>query len=454
MAHVRTALYLDFDNVFSGLYKLDPEVAVQFASDPGAWLSRLSTAPRTDAPRRWLVLRCYLNPAGWVPNPDPTGEQPRLFFSKFRPSFVRAGFDVIDCPRYSGMKNAADIRIVVDALDALSADTRYDEFVIASGDSDMTPLLQRLRRSDRRTMIVSPADAAEALTAIADQALDSQHLLALVQGESVDFDDDTETEVHTELDQRVADIDGAADHAEAYEIFRSTVTREYDQASEPLNMASLAHRLHAQVGRSVAESNWFGSGSFARAVASLKLPNLRTSQHLMWDGSRHSVSEEAVAAPQRIALPEAVERLVDQLGVPRLPQPWWPAIYHALADYAQSHRFNLTQCTSWSRDQLRDQGLPISRGAVGFVVRGASYGGCPLHRQPAPAAAEIGAAFAGNVLSRAEHAEIILSDDEVATVRTWLGALPAEETAEGQAGQPSEVVSSAMPGGRDGTARA
>ncbi|MEU1746618.1 hypothetical protein ACWD8I_03600 [Micromonospora arida] len=38
----------------------------------------------------------------------------------------------------------------------------------------MTPLLQRLSRSDRRMMIVSPADAAEAFTAIADQVLDSQ----------------------------------------------------------------------------------------------------------------------------------------------------------------------------------------------------------------------------------------------------------------------------------------
>ena len=35
MNYVRTALYLDFDNVFSGLCNLDPQVAVRFASDPG-----------------------------------------------------------------------------------------------------------------------------------------------------------------------------------------------------------------------------------------------------------------------------------------------------------------------------------------------------------------------------------------------------------------------------------
>jgi uncharacterized LabA/DUF88 family protein len=181
MEHVRAALYLDFDNVFSGLFKLDPDVAIQFADHPGVWLRRLASTARIGvAPRRFLVLRCYLNPSGWVPHRDASGEPARLYFSRFRPSFVRAGFEVIDCPRYSATKNGADIRIVVDAVDALAADTAYEEFVVASGDSDMTPLLQRLRRSDRRTMIVSPADAAEAYTSIADQVIDSQNLLALV----------------------------------------------------------------------------------------------------------------------------------------------------------------------------------------------------------------------------------------------------------------------------------
>lgn len=418
MEYARAALYLDFDNVFGGLYKLDPEMAIHFASEPGEWLERLSTTATIDSPRRWLLLRCYLNPAGWVYHTDGNSEQTRLFFSKFRPGFVRAGFEVVDCPRYSGTKNAADIRIVVDALDALTADTRYDEFVIASGDSDMTPLLQRLRRSDRRTMIVSPADAAEAFTSIADQVLDSQQLLALVQGESVELDDDSEGEVHAEFVGRAA-TDAA--HSEAYESFRAIMTREYDEASEPLNMASLASRLRTQIGPAVSDTNWFGFGTFARAVASLKLPNLRMSQHWLWDDSRHPVQEQGEAPGQRVPFPEPVARLVEQLQLPRIPEAWWPAVYQTLSDYAHSHRFNLTQCTSWARDHLREQGVPVSRGSVAYVVRGTSFGGCPLHRQPPPTAAEIGAAFVENVLSRAEAAEIAFSDDEVRTVRAWLG---------------------------------
>ncbi|GAA2371898.1 NYN domain-containing protein [Dactylosporangium salmoneum] len=414
---MRAAFFLDFDNVFSGLFKLDPEVAVLFATEPGTWLRRLSTTLTPDDPRRWLILRCYLNPAGWVNARDGAGEPTRLYFSRFRPSFVRAGFEVIDCPRYNATKNAADIRIVVDALDALADEARYEQFVIASGDSDMTPLLQRLRRADRRTMIVSPADAAEAFTAIADQLLDSQQLLALVQGEPVDLDDEPD-----EVAAGGFEDTGAVD--EAHERFRAIVTADYEAAESPLNMAALAYRLRGELGPVIAASGWFGLGSFARAVEALGLPGLRMSQHLLWDEGRHPTPETPAPGAQRTTLPEPVERLADQLSLPRLPQAWWPSIYETLSAYARTHRFNLTQCTSWSRDQLRDGGVPVSRGAVAFVVRGTSFGGSPLHRQPPPTPTEIGAAFVDNVLARAEAAQIPLTGEEEAAVRTWLSPAP------------------------------
>lgn len=433
MDHVRVALYLDFDNVFIGLFKLDPAVAIQFASNPGDWLARLLSLPAPGGSRRWLILRCYLNPAGWVAHRNATGEQERVYFSRFRPSFVRAGFDVIDCPRYNATKNGADIRIVIDAIDALTADTPYEEFVIASGDSDMTPLLQRLRRSDRRTMIVSPADAADAFVSIADRVLDSEQLLALVQGEPVTLDGDSREPDNDDRDADAADPGagpgrdtgpGAGDdvRAAAYTTLRTIVTTEYDATATPINMASLAQRLRGELGQVITESNWFGFGSFARAVESLRLPNLRMSQHLIWDDDRHQAPEQGTVTGHGGVLPEPVERLAELLNLPRIPQDWWPPIYQTLADYAASHQFNLTQCTSWSRDQLHDQGVPVSRGAVAFVVRGTSYGGRPLHGQPPPSADQIGAAFVANVLNRADAAGIAFDDEESGQVRDWLGA--------------------------------
>ena len=95
---------------------------------------------------------------------------------------VHAGFDVVDCPPLArGGKNAADIRIVIDAMTLLEHRSRFDEFVIASGDSDFTPLLQRLRTEDRRTTIVSPGFLATAYAASADRVVDYDALQRILR---------------------------------------------------------------------------------------------------------------------------------------------------------------------------------------------------------------------------------------------------------------------------------
>lgn len=36
--HVRSALFVDFDNIYLGLQNEDPRAAEQFATHPGRWL--------------------------------------------------------------------------------------------------------------------------------------------------------------------------------------------------------------------------------------------------------------------------------------------------------------------------------------------------------------------------------------------------------------------------------
>ena len=151
---LRAAMFVDFDNVYIGLRRLDPDAAEAFASDPGHWLAELENGTDADGDfnRRFLVRACYLNPS---------------VFSRYRPNFTRAGFQVVDCPSLTQQgKSSADINLVLDAVDALDADTRYDEFVIVSADADFTPLVQRCRAADRRVTIItaSPAASAAAVT--------------------------------------------------------------------------------------------------------------------------------------------------------------------------------------------------------------------------------------------------------------------------------------------------
>lgn len=62
-------------------------------------------------------------------------------------------FELIEIPHvsYSG-KNSADIRLVVDALDLCYTKPHIDLFVIISGDSDFSPLVNKLRENAKNVL--------------------------------------------------------------------------------------------------------------------------------------------------------------------------------------------------------------------------------------------------------------------------------------------------------------
>ena len=161
---VKAALFVDFDNIYIGLRKIHPKAAEKFATDPKRWLAWLEKGMlgqerevAIGLPRRILLRLCYLNPET---------------FREFRPDFTRSAFRVVDCPPLTGQnKNSTDIHMVMDILDAMRHDTRFEEFIILSGDSDFTPVLLRLRNHDRRTMILTAGPAATAYKAAADHVI-------------------------------------------------------------------------------------------------------------------------------------------------------------------------------------------------------------------------------------------------------------------------------------------
>lgn len=412
MPVVATALFLDFDNVFSGLVKLDPKLAMRFAQTPSVWLDRLASELLNDGRRRWLVLRCYMNPSGSVASPEGS----RIYFSTFRASFTDAGFEVVDCPRLTHTKNGADIRLVLDAAESLRADVRYDEFVIASGDSDMTPLLVRLRAADRRITVMSPADSAQVLGAIADRLVGGEEVLELIDdrrpellGAEGSGDDAGPTEPTPELRD--------AEHA-----FEELVRGLYEAAPGPLNMATVAQQVIREIGGGTIPNRWFGHGTFANAITAVELPDLRMSQHFIWDFQRHDPPVDPERTSATAYIPPPVALLNSELRLPKLRQECWRPIHEGLAEYVSTHEFNINDTTRWVRDRLAEAGIEVPRSAVNFVSRGATFGGCPLYRDPTPDADEIAAAFVRNVLERAAASDVELTLDDKVTLRAWFGA--------------------------------
>ncbi|MBX6390471.1 MAG: NYN domain-containing protein, partial [Frankia sp.] len=159
---VRSALFVDFENIHLGLQRLDPAAANRFAVYPQGWLGWLErlTYPAlgTGNVRRDLLIRyCYLNPVS---------------SSRYRAHFTRAGFHVVDCPPLTAAgKNSADIHMVIDVLDILLHPTRFDEVILLSADADYTPVMLRLRAHDRRTVIITSGPSARAFRAACDHVV-------------------------------------------------------------------------------------------------------------------------------------------------------------------------------------------------------------------------------------------------------------------------------------------
>lgn len=166
---VRTAVFVDFDNIYLGLERQSPEAARQFATNPQRWMGWLRRQVIESDPtydnvyRRFLVRRCYLNPNS---------------FSRFRADFTRSAFQVIDCPPLTaGGKTSADIHMVLDVLDTLQQETRVDEFMILSADADFTPVLSRLSRHDRRSIVLAVGPASATYRATCDLLLDQDEFI-------------------------------------------------------------------------------------------------------------------------------------------------------------------------------------------------------------------------------------------------------------------------------------
>lgn len=71
-------------------------------------------------------------------------------FPDYKRELHEAAIELIEIPSrtYSG-KNSADIRMVVDAMDMAWAKEHINLFVVASGDSDFSPLVSKLKENDK-----------------------------------------------------------------------------------------------------------------------------------------------------------------------------------------------------------------------------------------------------------------------------------------------------------------
>lgn len=413
MESLKSVLFVDFDNIFGGLMELDRTAGLAFARQPQLWLDRLSTYGLADeGRRRFLQCRTYLNPAGRIKDPELGNEAGWLYLQKFRPNLTRAGFEVIDCPTLTlGQKNAADIRIVIDVLSSLNSQLPFDEFIIASSDADFTPLLHRLRAHDRRIVVISAGNAAPSYHSVADDFVGPEALISFL----LSTDDVDATSASDEVT-----LSAAADMP-VHERAERHVLDQLQHSDNPVYLAHVGKILRAGMGNVIDETAWFGHGGLTAFLRNIDGGRLQVDSLFVWNPDRHDPPDEPSTGSNsdHHGLPDLIEDLRAVTDLPALPTQAWPRMFEALADYAQHEEFSLTACTASVRDALKHGETPVSRGAVGFVVRGLSFRNVRLADDPPPTAETMREAFQANVIDRYEASGSTLSTTQIADIDRW-----------------------------------
>lgn len=326
-----SAVFVDYDNIYMSLKRKNEEAARRFAKEAATWIKGIESGAlitptngiATDVNRRIIMNRCYGNP---VPRRNQSDNSTDMSSFPFvRHHFLRAGFEVVDCPPLTAqLKNSSDIRMVMDIIDFLAHGTYFDEFIILSGDADFTPVLHRLRAHARRTIIFANDYTAAPYTAISDGEVREADLIdLLLEGRG-------ETGLPAPAARPSSEIDVDAVRQEIL----AEVAAVVRASPAPVPLEVLADRAVRAIGhdKTVATS-WAGTGGF-RDLLNQGLPEgLRLSDqppYLVIDTRRHLIAQPAAAVPElRARAPEArPERtlaaptaLPQQAAAPAVHQP-------------------------------------------------------------------------------------------------------------------------------------
>jgi len=424
---MKSALFVDFDNVYTGLRKMDAVMADRFARQPLEWINWLgsSLALPDHSPesvrRRLLVRRCYLNP---------------VMYQKFRPSFNRAGFEIVDCPPMTSEgKTSTDIHMVLDIVDLLQHEARYDEFIVFSADADFTPVLRKLRRWDRRTTVLAIGFPSAAYQASADLLIEPDQFVR----DALGFVDDDETTAGPLPSTPAVAPSPAVPVAE-----RSVATKPApDSLIEPITQ--FIRQVVAESPRAVAlpwvaqqllarlpaldGTKWAGSGSFRPMIDKLPLAPLAVS----WDGGGHVWDPRRHTTPLRDGadssgdgwgqdkgLAAVARQIHDATGQPLLAPGEYAVLFKAIATDVAERPFQLVETSKRVRDRCRAAGEAISRADVNFVLQGLVFSGHEFGKgQDTPPI--LARRSAENALGLCRREQLQVDDAMTTSIIRWIG---------------------------------
>ncbi|MCC7253014.1 NYN domain-containing protein [Hyphomicrobium sp.] len=319
---VLSTVFVDYDNIYLSLKRKNEEAAKRFAKDAALWLREIESGrlitPTNGSnftlPRRIVMTRCYGNP---VPRRNTSDNSTDMnSFPFVRHHFLRAGFEVVDCPPLTAqLKNSADIRMVMDVRDVLNHETRFDEFILLSGDADFTPVLHRLRAHARRTVVFANDHTAQPYTAISDGEIREADLISLLLEGRIESEPRSGGELR---EPTAAELEGMRKSIVA------EVVGTVRSAGQPVPLEALADRAVRTLGHEkTVGSAWGGAGSFRDLLARALPKDVRLTDqppYFAYEPTRQ-IAREIEARPEAPAQRERRPETQESRYEPRFDAP-------------------------------------------------------------------------------------------------------------------------------------
>ncbi len=300
-----SAVFVDYDNIYLSLKRRSDEAAKRFAKEAPLWIKAIEQGTLItptnglagEGSRRIVMNRCYGNPVPRRNQSDNSTDMNSFPFTRHH--FLRAGFEIIDCPPLTAqLKNSSDIRMVMDVRDYLIHETYFDEFVILSGDADFTPVLHRLRAHARRTVIYANDHTAAPYTAICDGEIREADLISLL----------LEGRIASEQQNQQGKIEPYNPQQARKEIMADVIAA-VRASPAPMPLEALADRAVRQVGHDkTIGTAWGGAGGFRELLAQDLPAGLRLSgepPYVVIDAARHIAAQPIPARIEVQAQPSA-----------------------------------------------------------------------------------------------------------------------------------------------------
>ena len=464
MRRLNSALFVDFDNLFISLQNRTPEAARAFGEAPRVWLDWLEDVVEVPAHpedetrmRSFLIRRAYASPRT---------------IQVFRSFFARSAFQVIECPPLTAQgKNTADIQMVMDILDTVSAYPHIEEVVIFSSDSDFTPVLTRLRAHAKRSVVYVNEVTAAAYKAAADELVLEDEFAEMLVGHAaanpamapghdqrgnrrwparpghrpeaqrrpqapapaLAFPADAE-QPGFEVPAPPARAPASSDDQLATEMAIAIREMVIGQ-TRPIPLREIVDRLKERLGSRVETSRFAGAGTisaFLRRTSiegvgvSLRAPAVLHDIALVPPESleeRTTVTMEGVDP----VIAELARRVGSVTNVPELAPLVYAALFQALAEELADRGYALWETTKGVRERLAARGIEVESRLISFVLRGLEYA---RHKfTPGDTADTLARKFRDQVFYLARGASLPLTPDDIAGVDRWIvgeeGARPA-----------------------------